>query len=132
MFRDVLEKILLVGETLVARVAFEGLVCLVAAAVALEVGKLGEGFGTSDLGAAIGLISGVCSDVLLEMGQLGELPLTDLAAVGLDAQVDTGVLCQVRGVGEGFRALRAAVGLRLTEVNLGVELQVCFRAEHLK
>lgn len=83
------------GEALVAGVAFEGLVRLVAAAVALEVGELGEGFGTSDLGAAIGLVPSVCSDVLLEMRQLGELPLADLAAVGLDAQVDTGVLRQV-------------------------------------
>lgn len=102
------------GEALVTGVAFEGLVCLVTAAVALEVGELGEGFGTSYLGAAIGLISGVCSDMLLEMRQLGELPLADLAAVGLDAQVDTGVLRQVRGVGEGLRTLRAAVRLCLT------------------
>lgn len=92
VLRDVFEEVLLVGEALVAGVAFEGLIRLVAAAVALEVGELREGFGTSDLGAAIGLVSGMCSDVLLEVRQLGELPLADLAAVRLDAQVDARVL----------------------------------------
>ena len=40
------------------------------------------------------------SDVLLEVGELGELALTDLAPVGLDAQVDPGVLGEVGAVGE--------------------------------
>ena len=40
--------------------------------------------------AFVGLVSSVCSDVLLQVGELGKLPLTDLAAVGLDAQVDPG------------------------------------------
>ena len=46
------------------------------------------------------LVSSVGSDVLLEVGQLGELPLTDLAPVGLDAQVDPHVLGEVGAVGE--------------------------------
>lgn len=67
VFGDVFEQVLLVGEALIAGVAFEGLVGLMAAAVALEVGELGEGFGASDLGATIGLVSSVRSDVLLEV-----------------------------------------------------------------
>ena len=38
--------------------------------------------------------------MLLQVGELGELPLADLAAVGLDAQVDPGVLGQVGTVRE--------------------------------
>ena len=34
------------------------------------------------------------------MGELGELPLADLAAVGLDAEVDPHVLGEVGAVGE--------------------------------
>ena len=66
------------------------------------------------------------SDVLLEVGQLGELPLTDLAPVGLDAQVDPHVLREVGAVGEGFTAVAAFVRFRLSHVDLGVELQVGF------
>jgi hypothetical protein len=43
----------------------------------------------------IGLVPGVGPDVLLQVGELGELPLADLAAVGLDAQVDPHVLRQI-------------------------------------
>lgn len=111
-------------KAFVAGVALEGFVCLVAAAMALQVGELAEGFGAADLGAPVGFVPGVGPDVLLEVGQLGELSLADLAAVGLDAEVDAGVLRQVGGVGECFRALGAAVGLRLAQVDLRVELQV--------
>ena len=48
----------------------------------------------------VGLVSCVSSDVLLEVGELGELPLTDLTPVGLDTQVDAGVLGEVGAVGE--------------------------------
>lgn len=65
------------------------------------------------------------------MGQLGELALADFAAVGFDAEVDAGVLREVGGVGEGFGALGAAVWLGLAQVDLRVQLQVRFRAEHL-
>ncbi len=43
----------------------------------------------------VGLVPGVGPDVLLQVGELGELPLADLAAVGLDAQVDPHVLGQI-------------------------------------
>lgn len=132
VLRDVLQQILFVGKALIAGVAFERLVCLVAATVALKVRELREGLGAADLGAAVGLITCVGADVLLEVRQLGELALADLAAVGLDAQVDARVLRQVRGVGERLRALRAAVRLGLPQVDLGVELEVCFGAEHLE
>ena len=45
--------------------------------------------------ALVGLVPGVGPDVLLEVGELGELPLADLAAVGLDAQVDPHVLREI-------------------------------------
>lgn len=43
--------------------------------------------------------------VLLQMRELCELPLADLAAVGLDAEVDPGVLRQVGAVRERLAAL---------------------------
>ena len=43
----------------------------------------------------VGLVPGVGPDVLLEVGELGELSLADLAAVGLDAQVDPHVLREI-------------------------------------
>lgn len=82
--------------------------------------------------ALVWLVPGVCPDVLLEVGQLRELSLADLAAVGLDAQVDTHVLGQVGAVGEGFAALAALVGLGLPHVHLGVQLQVGFGSKNLK
>lgn len=85
VFRNVFEKVLLVREALVAGVAFEGLVGLVAAAVALEVRELGEGLRAADLSAAVGLITCVGADVLLQVRQLGELALADLATVRLDS-----------------------------------------------
>ena len=48
----------------------------------------------------VGLVSSVGSDVLLEVGELGELALTDLTPVGLDAQVDPHMLREVGAVGE--------------------------------
>ena len=82
--------------------------------------------------AFVGLVSSVCSDVLLQVGELGKLPLTDLAAVGLDAQVDAHVLGEVRAVCEGFAALGTLVRLRFSHVHLGVQLQVRFRSKNLK
>ena len=82
--------------------------------------------------ALVRLVSSVGSDVLLEVGQLGELPLTDLAPVGLDAQVDPHMLREVGAVGEWFTAVAAFVRFRLSHVDLGVELQVCFWSKALK
>lgn len=63
---------------------------------------------------------------------MGELPLADLTAVRLNAQVDPRVLGQVRGVCERLRALRALVRLRLAHVDLRVELQVRLATEYLE
>lgn len=66
------------------------------------------------------------------MAQLRELPLTDLAAVRLDAEVDPRVLRQVRRVCERLRALVALVRFRLAHVHLRVELQVRLAPEDLR
>ena len=81
--------------------------------------------------ALVWLVSSVGSDVLLEVGQLGELPLTDLAPVGLDAQVDPGVLGEVGAVGEGLAAGGALVRFRFPHVDLSVELEVCLTGKYL-
>ena len=65
------------------------------------------------------------------MGQLGELPLADLTPVGLDAEVDAGVLGEVGAVGEGLTTGGALVGFGLPHVDLSVELQVCFTGKYL-
>ena len=80
----------------------------------------------------VGLVSSVGSDVLLEVRQLGELSLADLAPVGLDTQVDPHMLREVGAVGEGFTAVAAFVRFGLSHVDLGVELQVCFGSKSLK
>ena len=82
--------------------------------------------------ALVGLVSSVGSDVLLEVRQLGELSLADLAPVGLDTQVDPHMLREVGAVGEGFTAVAAFVGFGLSHVDLSVELQVGFRSKSLK
>ena len=46
----------------------------------LEVGQLREGFGASWMSALVRLVSGVGSNVLLKVGQLGELSLTNLTS----------------------------------------------------
>ena len=65
-------------------------------------------------------------DVLLKVGELGELALTDLTTVRLDPQVDSHVLRKIGAVGEGLAALTALVRLGLAHVDLGVQLQVGF------
>ena len=46
----------------------------------LEVGELREGFGAAVVPAFVGLVAGVCADVLLQVGQLGELSLADFTS----------------------------------------------------
>lgn len=70
--------------------------------------------------------------VLLQMRELCELPLADLTAVGLDAEVDPGVLWQVGAVRERLAALRALVRFGFAHVRLRVQLQFRFAAEHLQ
>ena len=71
-------------------------------------------------------------DVLLQVGELGELALADLTTVRLDPQVDSRVLRQVGAVGERLVARRALVRLRLAHVDLGVQLQIRLRRKDLK
>ena len=82
--------------------------------------------------ALVGLVSSVGSDVLLEVGELGELALTDLAPVGLDAQVDPGVLGEVGAVGKSLPTAVTFVWLGFSEMDLSVELQVCFGVKSLE
>ena len=82
--------------------------------------------------AFVGFVPCVCSDVLLEMRQLGELPLADLTPVGLDAEVDPHVLGEVGAVGETLAALAAFIRLGFTHVNLGVKLEISFAGKNLK
>ena len=81
--------------------------------------------------ALVWLVSSVGPDVLLEVGQLGELPLTDLTPVGLDAQVDPGVLGEVGAVGKSLATGRTLVRFWFPHVDLSVELEVCFAGKYL-
>ena len=56
--------------------------------VGLEVGQLGEGVGAVWMATLVGLVPGVSPDVLLQVGPLCELPLPDLAAIRLGAEVN--------------------------------------------
>ena len=71
-------------------------------------------------------------DVLLKVGELGELSLADLATVRLDPEMDPRVLREVGAVGEGLVAGRALVRLRLAHVDLRVQLEIRFRCKYLK
>ena len=68
------------------------------------------------------LVPGVGPDVLLQVGELGELALADLTTVRLDPQGDSHVLRKIGAVGEGLVARRALVRLRLAHVDLRVQL----------
>jgi len=129
---DVLQQRRLVGEALVAGVALERLVRLVAPRVRLQVGELREGLLAAGMPALVRLVARMRPDVLLQMRELRELSLADLTAVRLDAQVDPGVLRQIRRVGEGLRALGALIRLRLPHVDLRVQLEICLRAKNLR
>ena len=123
---DMLEQRYLVVEALVAGVALVRLVSLVAARVGLQVGQLGEGLRAtwekkqSDtykeksrlisrinqmkkgtwMATLVRLVPCVSPDVLLKVGELGELSLADLATVRLDPEMDAHVLRKVGAVGE--------------------------------
>lgn len=129
---NMLQQRWLIGETLVARVALEGFVRLVAPGVRLEIRQLGKCFQTTDMSTFVRLVTGVSTDVLLQVGQLGEFPLANLAPVRLDAQVYPSVLRQIAGVCERLIALGTFVGFCLSHVNLRVRLEICFRCENLK
>ena len=92
MLGDVLAEALLVGEALVARVTSIWLVGHVRAGVRLEVGQLREGLPASRMLTLVRLFSGVRTDVLLKVAELGESSLADLALVRFDARVNARVL----------------------------------------
>ena len=71
-------------------------------------------------------------DVLLKVGELGELALADLATVRLDPEVDSRVLRKVGAVGKGLVARRTLVRLGFAHVDLRVKLKVRFRRKYLK
>lgn len=131
MARDVLQEGVLVGKALVAGVALEGLVRLVAARVRLEVGQLREGLVAARVPAQVRLVACVRAHVLLQVRQLGELAVAQVAAVRLHARVDAGVLGQVGRVGKRLATLRAPVRLGLPQVALRVQLQLCLGVKHL-
>ena len=83
--------------------------------------------------ALVGLLPGVCADVLLEVAQLGEFALTNLTPVRFESGMDAGVLREIGRVGEALGASRALVRLRVLLMDLlAVDQHVRFGREHLK
>lgn len=128
----VLKQAGLVGEALVAGVAFVRFVGLVTPRVRLEIGQLREGFLAAGVTTLVRFVAGVGANVLLQVRQLGEFALADFATVRLDAQMDPRVLREVARVGERLRALTALVRLRFSQMHLRVQLQIGLRTKHLK
>jgi hypothetical protein len=60
--------------------------------MALQVGELGEGFAASRVQTFVRFLASVRANVLLEVRQLCELTLADLAFVRFDARVDASML----------------------------------------
>lgn len=101
--------------------------------VGLQVRELGERLGTARVSTFVRFIAGVGSYVLLEVRQLGELPLADLAPVRLDAQMYPGVLGQVARVGKGLCTLGALVRFGFAHMQLAtVQLEFAFVGENLE
>lgn len=90
----------------------------------MQVGELGERLVASRVPALVRLVTGVGPDVLLQVGQLGELPHADLTLVRLDPQVDPGMLGQVAGVGERLRTLGTLVRLLQGRQTPGQEVRL--------
>jgi hypothetical protein len=82
--------------------------------------------------ALVGFVSGMCSDVLLKMRELGKLSLADLTSVGFNTKMYSSMLGQVRAVCECFPTTGAFIRFRFPQVNLGVELKVSFAGKSLK
>lgn len=128
----VLEQRLFVLETLVARVALERFVRLMAARVRLQVAELRKRLGAARVPALVRLVTRVRPYVLLQVAELREPPLTYVAPVRLNAQMDARVLAQVRAVGERLVALVALVRLHVLDVQLRVQLQFGLGREYLR
>jgi len=84
--------------------------------VRLQVAELRERLGASRVPALVRLVAGVRAYVLLQVAELREPPLADVAPVRFDAQMDARVLTQVRTVGECFVALMAFVRFHVFDV----------------
>lgn len=132
VFGYVLEQRLFVLEALVARVTLERFVRLVAPGVGLQVAQLRKRLSAARVPALVRFVTRVRADVLLQVTELRKPSLTDIATVRLDAQVDTGVLAQVRAVGERLVALVAFVRFHVFHVQLRVQLQFRFGREYLE
>ena len=63
---------------------------------------------------------------------MGELPLADLTPVGLDAEVDAGVLGEVGAVSKCLSTAVTFVRLWFPKMDLSVELQVCLGVKSLE
>lgn len=81
----------------------------------------GRGWGGHASGAGAVARHSPLPCVLLEVGELAEGLLAVGTVVGLGPRVDTEVLGQVGGVGEGLGAVRALVRLDGLRVHLGVD-----------
>ena len=66
----------------------------------LQVRQLAECFRTAGMSTFVRFVTRVGANVLLQVGQLSEFTLADLASIGLDAQMDAGVLAKVAGIGK--------------------------------
>ena len=82
--------------------------------------------------ALVWFVSGMCSDVLLKMRELGKFSLADLTSVGFNAKMYSSMLGQVRAVCERFVTTGAFIWFRFPHVYLGVELKVSFAGKNLK
>lgn len=71
-------------------------------------------------------------NVLLQVTELRELPLANFTPVGLDSQMNPGVLREIGTIGEGFATLRTLVRFGFAHMRLRVELELRFGTEYLK
>jgi len=71
----------------------------------LQVAELRERLGATRVPALVRFVARVGADVLLQVAELREPALADVAPVRFDAQVNARVLAQVRAVRERFVAL---------------------------
>ena len=86
----------------------------------LKIAQLTKGLTARVEFAPVRFVTGVGTDVLLQMRELREFPLADFTSVRLDPKVDARVLGEVAAVGECLGTLRAFVWLCFPHVDLRV------------
>lgn len=91
----VFEQRYLIAEALVARVAFERFVRLMAARMRLQIRQLREGLGAPCMPTFVRFVARVRTYMLLQVRELRKLALANLAAVRFDAEMDARMLRQV-------------------------------------